>query len=1247
MKHGLLTALLFAGTVCMAGNLLVNGDMKTGKGWSLWGSKPGDAKAQAKILTYVNEGPAGTRVLKFEDTFDKFNPYLIQWVDVTEPAGRYRLSFSLRTAAGKRMTVMVQMMGKDPATGKATQFLGALEKTVSCTGDWQKCELEFSGFKAAAKRLGVAFCPQEKMSDRSQTGSFLLTGVSFEPLPGGKKPFTVVLKPGVNEYTVTPPESGTYWFRAHAVAQVPVGRQHFAVLRWDNDLPMTRRLLAANQTEWTTILDRVVFEKGKPRKLRISFDPESVSVYFVRFSPQNPGRVPPAAAAYRPPFDPPAGHPRVLVNPQYLDWLKKHLETGNNAPVWAKVRQIATAPFRFAPDPDRELQFSQPIVDAMRAKAFYYLVTGDEKVGREAVSLTLGYMTKVSFGNGQDICRKSGESIYSAALVYDWCSPLLTDAEKKLLRDRMLYYAAEMEIDWPPFRQSAAGGHGNEAQVSRDLLAMAIAVWNEDPVPYRYVMYQMLVKFQPFKAYSYRSGRHSQGMSYGKYRGAWDFFAALQFRRTFGRDLLPPEAAEFPYEWHYLRVPDGRFMSEGDSNWVRKIAYAQLDPILPQCAVALFADPELKMELLRGNPKGVIDDPVFFLLTNDPGLKPADRRAELPLTRRYIEPLPGMIVRTGWNFGRNADDAVVSLQGGHTHFRNHQHRDAGAFQIYYRGPLAVDLAQYQNYGVPYDMLLAKPSALHDLMRFVDPASPGETHGKVRVNTGVQRHLETPNVRKFAYPCGETPRAGFGPDAKRPLYDFLETDLGTLFPGRVKEYARTFVFLSQEAPERPGTLLVLDRFSLAKPEVRPIFQLASLTCPEWKSGVLTVKNDAYGKTGVLTLTPLVPGKVAAEMFTGKDAHTFGGVYIPPQDPTRPEASGTRTELTGPGGVFLNALQIHGGEVSPLPVRCTANGRRYDVGIADWLVGLGDVRRTTAEAFKFTVPNDQTKVLLLDLAPGKWRIGGRVFAVTELEGSVFAVFDKGVHEAVPGADGAPEPPPDMPAKSTPPPVRNAVVLDGTVLPGVRIVTTDKGVFLPLAKMARDAAGNPLIPPEKAVIESCRLFIAGYPFALPRDPGPEKWVPAELAAALLGMEAESDELSGSVYLRKRTDRTGILHAAAAKHAEDLRGVLYRRQGAWVTGGRKCPAEIVFAGPRELSGMEFDLVHGDSRRQFLQIDLVAEDGKAETVFDGETDGKSATARITFAPRRARAVRLVMKGNSRNAWNNVAGIRFLPEERR
>lgn len=183
MKHFLMMAALLAGTVCMAENLLVNGDMKNSKGWVAWGAKPADAKARAGILTYVNEGPNGERVLKLEDPFTDFSPYLNQFIEVGKPAGVYKLSCSLKAAAGKKVLVMLQMFGTDPATGKTTRFLGAREEVVSGTGDWRKCEFVFRGILSSTKILGMAFYPQEKSSDKSQTGSFLLTDVSLERLP--------------------------------------------------------------------------------------------------------------------------------------------------------------------------------------------------------------------------------------------------------------------------------------------------------------------------------------------------------------------------------------------------------------------------------------------------------------------------------------------------------------------------------------------------------------------------------------------------------------------------------------------------------------------------------------------------------------------------------------------------------------------------------------------------------------------------------------------------------------------------------------------------------------------------------------------------------------------------------------------------------------------------------------------------------------------------------------------------------
>ena len=1069
------------------------------------------------------------------------------------------------------------------------------------------------------------------------------------------KPFELNLTPGVTEYTVEAPESGTYWFHAYTIAKVPVGKQHFADLRWDEDLPMNRRLLQANQTEKSMKLDRVTFEKGKPRRLYFSYDNQSVTVKRIRFTKLVPRRPPKAVVSYKVPFDPPARHPRVLVDPALVKKLKKNLEHPENLPAWEKIRKNALAPYSFAPSPDRELAFDKNVVAVLREKAFYYLMTGDRKVGREAIDLAKSYMTKVTFGNGQDICRKSGESIFSTALVYDWCYPLLSAAEKQLLLSRMLYYAVEMEVGWPPFRQSAAIGHGNEAQISRDLLAMAIAVWNEDPEPYRFVMYQMLENLKPYKAYSYRSGRHSQGTGYGQHRGSFDMFAALQFRRTFKQELLPPEAAKFPYMWYYLRLPDGRFTPEGDANWTWKAAYTHLNPILIQCAIALYRDPELKSEFFRRHLKLRIADPVLYLLTNDPELKPEDRRADLPLTKWYNDPLPGLYVRTGWNFAANADDAVISMQGAHTHFRNHQHRDAGAFQIYYRGNLASDFSQYQTYGVPYDVLLSKPSALHSLMRFVDPAG-AVTRGKLTVNTGSQTVTGTSpaNLDILLQPQfrnGETPRAGFGPDAQYPLYNFMEVDLARVFAGRVKAYSRTFVFLNQSSPERPGTLIVLDRFTPSRPEIKPIFQLATIERPVWKNDTLQVRNSMHGKTGVLTMKTLVPEKVHAAMFTAEEAHTFGGVYVAPRNAAKKEASGTRTELTGPGNVFLNVLQIHGGEVSPLPAQFVKSGGRYDITLADYFVSLGNTAELTEKMFQITVPQKEAKVLLQNLAPGKWTLAGngekRVFEVAKREGSLFTLLKKGVYTLSPGGSGKVESAPALRAVPAPPPPRNQLIVDGIPFPGVRTEVRGGVLSLPLTKPAKDASGSWFLPPWEYTLKKNAVNICGYDFPLSADPGQEKFVPAEWVGVLTGREAFLDEISGNVRFVLRNDHSGILHAFASDEAENLRQLLFRKKGAWITLGRNITAEIVFANNREIAGVELDLPNGKTRRQFLAIEAVYAE-KAETVFDGETDGKSKTFRISFAPRRVRALRFRMKGNSVHEWNNISGIRFLlPEDQR
>ncbi len=1095
----------------------------------------------------------------------------------------------------------------------------------------------------------------------------LAMGLLLSAAPQKLKTFRLKLEPGKEVYTVTPQQSGTFWIISSTDAKIPVGVQHFATLKWDDELPMYRRLLQANQVRKDTVLDRVIFEAGKPRTLKITYDTSMSVIHQLSFYPVKPERIPKDAQNYIPALKPTAKHPRLLVNPEFLAGLKKNLEVGENKTAWKSVQKAALKPFKFKIDPNKELQFDGKVVNSCVKKAFYYLVTGDSKIGQEAVEHMCKYLKYVAFGNGQDICRKVGESIYAASLVYDWCYPLLSKEQKDLLRTRMLYFAAEMETGWPAFRQSAASGHGNEAQISRDLLAMAIAIYDEDPVPFNYVGYQMIENLKDIKSFLYKSGRHDQGSGYGAYRASWDLFATLQYKRTFNAKLIDDDIANVAYYWYYLRLPDGRVMMEGDANWSWTPNYYEINAQILLASIALFRDPELKMELSRGNTRFDRIDPVFFLLTNDPNLKPEDRRPGMPLAKHYRDPLPGLSVRTGWNFSPVADDAVITMNGAGYHFRNHQHLDLGSFQIYYRGNLVSDLGQYRIYGVPYDWNLAKTSALHSLMRFQDPEKTSWTMGKqVKVNCGGQEIVGwgvPDNIRKMKereeiYKLGSTPRAGSGPDAVRPVYSFMESELTRLYNGRANEHTRTFVFLNQENNNRPGTLLVLDRFAVAKPTVKPIFQLTTIPTPEWKNGILTAQTSQYGKLGKLTLTPLVPAKVEAKILTGKEAHTFENVYIPARNPHQLEAKGSRTELTGDGNVYLNAIQLHDGYLQALPVSVNEANGRYTVDLnmsgekavcGGYLVSLGNTLKPETGAFTITVPRDNMRVLILQLAPGAWNISGQGYAdVAADKGSIFAVLNKGTYKVSPGKTAKKLQVPAIKAQTTLPLQNNQLWKNGKIVDGVTTVVTGKNVLIPMTAFAK-ASGNTLKFRNGKLNVTMKvgdntLDVDGVAIPLPVKLGKDFALPASVAAALQSCKVDvADVNTGLVMLSSiKADDSNIMLVSATENAATLQAMLTKRQGSWIAHGRNTMADIYFTEPTQLSGMVFTWPHGARRMAYWRVDLSLDGKTYETVFDGASTARQLESTIKFTPRKVRAIRLYLKGNSENTWNTLGMIDFI-----
>ena len=1088
------------------------------------------------------------------------------------------------------------------------------------------------------------------------------------PILSAEEPRAFEISPRADHrYQIQAPAPGHY--RLYLRASTPkAGTTHFARLILDNGVPMRRRIILPTQRQSQLEVERIAFNR-EPRELRLTDIPPDVTIEKLIFQPVV-FPLPEAARQYRPDLTPPQHHPRLLINPASLEKVRAHLELGDHAAVWNAVRTVAEKPFPFTPSTTQETGYDASLLAALRAKAFHYLVRNDRKIGREAVELAHRYLTSVNLGNGQDICRATGETIYTGALVYDWCYPLMTDAERDDFRERFLFLAEGMETGWPPFLEPVTVGHANEAQMSRDLLAMAIAVYDEDPLPWQYLAYAFREIFAPAKTQPARAGRHHQGSGYGSYRFSWDLFAAAHFRRTFGLELLPEATGKIPYYWIYLRTPVGGILTEGDATFTeRYYGNTQMNLL----SAALWPDAKLQAEFasLCPNPEK-FSDPVLYLLFHDPELVPDFRRDDLPLIKFFDHPRPGMIVRTGWNTGRNADDVVVMVNGGGVHYRNHQHLDAGAFQIYYRGLLAVDLGQYNYYGTAYDWNFAKSSLSHSVLRLIDPEQKKRAMGsQFTVNSGTQEvsgwdgpaTLEE-ELHDPRHQIGRTLRQGAGPEPDRPLWAFLESDLAAAYPGRAVHYTRSAVFLNFGTPDTPAALLIFDRLATAAPRIRPVFQLTTLSRPEQQDGVLAVRQKPYARSGKLAILPLLPQRAQIAVLSGNDAHTFDGVYLTPPYPASVGADGSRTEITAADGEdasrFLVVLPIQEGNAPTPKALLEDDHERVNVRLKNYLIGFGDARQPTAREVAFALPSPG-KALLLDLASGEWQLThatetlGKV-SITPENGCFFAELAAGNYRLIPGADTSlrPLPPSGGPAPEVAPPAsEKQLYLDDVLLaeppaslkyiPFTALLRARGIEFQNQAgKLQCRIDGMPLTLTEKN--KELRFGHRTVELPSPVLQRDGTWLLDPTAAAgLLNLDYSVDAATGSLFFHSRKTPAPLLCLQAGYGAPDAWLRFFDTgRGMMFLPAREVSITATFKQPQNLNGvsLRFQRQRLNTARNPFRIEISTDGKNFETVFDGAgPDRDSDFVRYDFAPREVAALRLVIHNTAESARNQLSGL--------
>ena len=677
---------------------------------------------------------------------------------------------------------------------------------------------------------------------------------------------------------------------------------------------------------------------------------------------------------------PPAKHPRLYLRAEHAAELPARLKH----PLLLPAVERLQAQGRKSPQ--------------MRVEwdALQFLVTKDAKLGRAVIEAALPLLRKCELAERQDACRETGRMMVTGAIVYDWCYDLLTADEKQAFIKELVRLAKTQECGYPPTRQGSVTGHASEAMIMRDMLSAGIAVCDEFPEMYRLAAGRFFREHLPVRNWLYDGHAYHQGDSYGAHRFSWDTYPLWIFDRLGAGNVYNPEQRFVPYLWVYATRPDGQRLRAGDTfahGTARGKPWSEYMGTL--LTASYYGDGILLDQYLRQGGAGG-NETLFEVLWRDVRLDPQPV-GTLPLSRYFAPPFGWMIARTGWD-----EKAVIAeMKINEYNFVNHQHLDAGAFQIYCQGALATDSGLYSGsagaYGSPHCMNYYWRTIAHNSLLVYDP---NENFGRQGYgNDGGQRlphgrsearNLEVLQDPANGYRTGSVLAQGFGPDAHDPDFTLLQGDLTAAYSKKVQKVRRSFVFLNLRNANVPAALVVFDRVVSASTDFRKAWLLHTLEEPRVDGAAATVDCTQYGARGRLTLDVLLPAAPNAVLSNvggpGKEYWVFGTNYA--NDPERDrEAKGSietsrwRLELSpkAPSAEdqFLTVMQVSD-RTAPArwPVRRVEANERAGCVIdgpdSDWLVLLRHDSERSAKAVEFAVTGKgPTRVLVGDLSAGRWQ------------------------------------------------------------------------------------------------------------------------------------------------------------------------------------------------------------------------------------------------------------------------------------
>jgi hypothetical protein len=462
-------------------------------------------------------------------------------------------------------------------------------------------------------------------------------------------------------------------------------------------------------------------------------------------------------------------------------------------------------------------------------------------------------------------------------------------------------------------------------------------------------------------------------------------------------DIFGKEQALVPYFWVYIRRPDGQYLRDGDDSREQRIDFGRYwSNAGDMLAGSYFNDPILMGEAFKQGQLG--RDYLFDYLFFNINVPPSDDKSSLPLTRYFKEPGGLMVARTGWEDGISSKVVVAFMKVGVINFANHQHLDAGSFQLYYKAPLAIESGIYQGamggYGSEHFKNYMQRTIAHNSMLVYNPEEKFFLSRNEVINDGGQQYpnrgSEPRNLEMLLqndYRTGEVLAQYFGPDQVKPDISYLKGELKEAYSDKIKSFKRSFVFLNLKNDKIPAALIVFDRVVSSNLNYKKYWLLHCVEEPVISGNITTIKRSEKGYNGKLINTTLLPdpGNLVINKTGGKgnEFNVFGKNFPDAvQDPVKNSADGPawRIEVSpaeaAEEDIFLNVMQVMdyaGGPDNPLEIEKIETEKLLGIKINDRLVLFSRNGELVNEPIKLKITGASNyKVMIADMKEAIWSV-----------------------------------------------------------------------------------------------------------------------------------------------------------------------------------------------------------------------------------------------------------------------------------